>query len=382
MIKNILIDSESESIKREVTLHAYVYKYITHLANEGNKTKTKGTLTFEFLQFDNPEYDDSLVQIEQKIEMILESEGVKPEWFDGIADMTIPNIQGYLESFLEDNEDPYDKYENINIRILKDFDDSLSWSRGWSDRLGDAIKNVLSSGFTSRMDRIEAKQDLLSYLRNDIDEPQHEVIQGLIHGSDDYDYPAPLVEKVRDDVAPWELVDSFRFDDMVDTCGDMTQWGDRFEAIYNACDNESEEEVAEYVVKTWGIGQKYAEDKVSEFASEYEIEFIDEDESEEEDEDLNDFYELNNKLFEEVYRNGYSNRAENILGKIIQTKIEKSWTKDMKMYRFASILYNANLIGDGSKKQHNDEPKEWFEKNTTEDSVWTINKNINSVELD
>jgi len=381
MIKNILIDSESESIKREVTLHAYVYKYITHLANEGNKTKTKGTLTFEFLQFDNPEYDDSLVQIEQKIEMILESEGVKPEWFDGIADMTIPNIQGYLESFLEDNEDPYDKYENINVRILKDFDDSLSWSRGWSNRLGDAIKNVLSSGFTSRMDRIEAKQDLLSYLRDDIDEPQHEVIQGLIHGSDDYDYPAPLVEKVRDDVAPWELVDSFRFDDMVDTCGDMTQWGDRFEAIYNAYDNESEEEVAEYVVKTWGIGQKYAEDKVSEFAYEYNIDFHDDVEDEEEDEELQSFRELIDSLCFEVYRNGYSDRAEELLGKIIQTKIEKSLSDDLQMYKFASILEYVGLIDDGSKSKYNGEPKEWFDENTTEDSVWSIN-NMTYVELD
>lgn len=380
MMNKILIDTGKKSIKREVTLDAYVYKFLKNMAEEGNKTKTKGTLSYELLQFDNPSYDDALVRLEINIDKELDNEGIDAEWFDGIADSNV-NVDSFMYTFLAEQESPYEKYENINIQILEEFDDSLDWSRGWSQRLSDAIRTVVSSGFSSRMDRIEAKQDLLNNVRMG-EEPEHKVIAGLLYDSDDYHYPKSLVKKVKSDMPVWELVDTFDFDTMVDECSDMTQWDERFEAIYSAYSDESEEEVAKFVRETWGIGQKYAEDKVSEFASEYDIDFNDDVEDEEEDEEFRNFQEIHKKLMFEVIRNDYSDEAEKLLGQLIQTKIENALSDNLKMYRFAAILEKAKLIENQTKKQYNKEPKKWFVENTTEKSAWKIDKHNNLVELD
>ena len=226
---------DTETSRKQVTMDRWAYDL---LKSTGSESLTKSLVSYEALMFANPEYEDALNQIESSVDDQLAS--VATDSFSETVEK-IKNSEQYIDT------DDTDRLDRVNLQIpvsvLDDISELSGINRGIGDHIADAVHKMHTSAYADRADRINAKQQLISYIEED-DHPSHEVAIAVVDGDDTVysvlDAHAEL-QKIIGETEVWER-DDLNKENLLeeDVWNDIPATKEkRVEAIQTVIDNES-----------------------------------------------------------------------------------------------------------------------------------------------
>lgn len=175
----------TDSTQKQVSMERWVHQRINEWATRQNRRMTQGVVSYECFLFAYDEMQDEFDQIEEQLSKTLAQNGIDIQALDGLRWAEKSEIRRQMQDIPEAHETK----DRVRIWIPTRIQEQASWRRKWGSRLGDAIVDIYSSVYAERLDRIEVKRELISYLELEA-EPEHPVARAVV-GVDDAQYDIP-----------------------------------------------------------------------------------------------------------------------------------------------------------------------------------------------
>jgi hypothetical protein len=182
-----------ESTRKQLKMPEETYEL---LKSGDNKGVTKGVVAYESLLFHFEEYEDSLSQIESRINDELDTHHPS-------LSQTLDKIKKFSVSSGSVSGDELKQVENVNymeqvnIHLPEILEEQLVVQRGVGDHIAEAVRALEHSVFSDRMDRITAKEEVLEYIEEGGEyNPDHVVAQSIVGG--DRGEVSEIVEELVD----------------------------------------------------------------------------------------------------------------------------------------------------------------------------------------
>ena len=286
---------DTETARKQVTMDRWAYDLIK---STGSESLTKGLVAYEALMFANQEYTDTLNKIESNVDDHLQTVG---------SHSLLDLVQKIKKSDQYIDTDDTDRLDRINLQlpvsVLDDIRDISGINRGIGDHIADAAYKMHTSAYSDRADRIEVKQEVISYIQDD-DYPQHEVAQAVVDGNDDRYTVSDAhnaLQKIIGETEVWERDDLNRNDLL-----DQDVWSDipatkskRVAALQTVIDNEdlTESQVID-LVDNFALSAPTRRDYISDLEFEEEVQI--------------DARKILNKIYQEEVTSDLDLRLRNI----------------------------------------------------------------------
>jgi hypothetical protein len=255
--------SDSE---KSINLAQEVFDAIRHIRDSYNGRVTMGVVVYELLMMNGEyvgEYQDAVDGLETRIDEELEETlQENNKRLDGNITEVSRRVDSelWMRGRLRDDNDWGDTVGGLKISLPEQLTDELTFERGWSERLRDCLTDWIESPFASRLYRIESKQALRRYVETD-DIPNDDVAKAIISQDTSELRNLPTIDDIT-----IESEMEYRA-----RAGELDGWREeRYPALDNFADELSRKEAVELMKQVHDVDTDwYAEDKVEEFADEY-----------------------------------------------------------------------------------------------------------------
>ena len=224
---------------------------------------TQGIVAYECLLFTFDCFEDEYDRMEEQLDEQLRLEDVDVAALNLLERADTDTIEEEMKSI----EDAQETRERIRIWLPERIEKQADWSRGWGEKLGEAVVSLYASVYADRLDRVACKRDILQYVR-DGQELSHSVAQELV--------------KQESDILDQSNEDSYRIETVEDyhqIAGRLDNWHtDRYPALrslYHSVSSIGKDAIVNLVCEAHKINDTdYASRRINEFEDEYEeIEF-------------------------------------------------------------------------------------------------------------
>ena len=255
-------DDSEKSIK----LAHEVFDAIRHIRDSYNGRVTTGVVVYELLMMNGEyvgDYRDAVDELEERIEIELqETLRDNNKRLNGdFTDINRPvDSERWMRGRLRENNNWGDSIEGLKISLPEQLINEITFERGWSDRLRKCLTDWIESPFASRLYRTESEQALMHYIETE-NVPKDDVAKAII-GQDTSELRSlPTIDDISIDS---ETKYRARADE-------LDGWQEkRYPALDNFADGMSREEVIELIKEVHDVDTDwYAEEKIEEFADEY-----------------------------------------------------------------------------------------------------------------
>jgi len=270
-------DDSEKSIK----LAQEVFDAVRHIRDSYNGRVTTGVVVYELLMMNGEyvgDYRDAVDKLEERIEIeIQETLRDNNKRLNGdFTEISRPvDSERWMRGRLREDNDWGDSVEGLKISLPEQLTDEITFERGWSDRLRECLTDWIESPFASRLYRIESKQALIRYVETD-DVPKDSVAKAII-GQDTSEFRnLPTIDDIT-------LESEAEYKAQADELGGWQE--ERYPALDNFAEEMTREEAIELIEEVHDVDTGwYAENKVEEFADEYDHPHLLDQSEEEEDE--------------------------------------------------------------------------------------------------
>ncbi|MDS0474798.1 hypothetical protein [Natrinema sp. 1APR25-10V2] len=178
-----LLRSE-ESGKTQPILHEWVYEHLRDRAGELARGWSKGTVLYEYIMLTTDAHEDDITRYEQRVDAeLVELVGDT----DIIPELGKIKISSIPSQYVSASDEMTDNGVELWLpeSLLDDISTSEYWGeRYWAQNIEDTVRDSIDSAYSDRLDRIQAKQEIINYLDSG-DEPEHEVAQAVVTGESD-----------------------------------------------------------------------------------------------------------------------------------------------------------------------------------------------------
>ena len=201
---------------------------------------TKGVKAYEALLFKYDEYNDSLTKIEQRIDDELTD--LTSERFVEQVNKINVDIDGHISDDFGENEFA----DRVNIHLPKILNDQITIKRGVGEHLADAVFALSESVYSDRLDRVNAKRELVEFIEDNRSKVDHPVAYDIVHGAESYDVEEVHKEFAYETEDNWWESDDLTVQDLRERGTDITQGAEhRVSAVETAIRNTEEEYTVE-----------------------------------------------------------------------------------------------------------------------------------------
>lgn len=243
-----------------------VFDSIRHIRDSYNGRVTTGVVVYELLLMNGEyvgRYRDWIDEFEKRIDTELqETLRDNNKRLDGDFTQITRRIdaESWMSGQLRDNNSWGETARSLKISLPEQLTDGLTFQRGWSDRLRDCLTDWIESPFASRLYRIESKQALIRYVETD-SVPEDDVAKAIISQDTSEFRNLPRIDDTT-----IESEAEYRA-----RAGELDGWQEeRYPALDNIAGEMTREGAIELIEEVHDVNTDwYAEQKVEEFADEY-----------------------------------------------------------------------------------------------------------------
>lgn len=266
----------TDSTEKRVNMPKWVHQRLREWSELRNRRMTQGVVAYECLLFEYDCFTDEYDRMENHLNEQLRLEDVDVESLDSLTHTGEESIEEGMKSV----EDAEETRERIRIWLPESIEEQADWSRGWGEKLGQAVVSVYASDYMDRLDRIDCKKDILQYARTG-EEPSHSVAEMVV------DEHSEIIGESDEDTYRVETVEDYK-----GIAGNLDYWQtDRYPALrslYHSVGSISRDALVRLVCEAHDISDTdHARRKISEFEDEYEdVDFGEDDSVEEEDDSV------------------------------------------------------------------------------------------------
>jgi hypothetical protein len=183
----------------EKEIYTYVYvKDILRMKSEMlNKKMSRSLVAYDIAVDESDDLSDMLTNIEDTLNDQLHKEGYDIRLID---DFKKDDTDVILELFESHVDDPEEKNQFIIYLPELIFEDSdmTTDSRGYGELIRKGTVNRYASSYCSRMDRVEAKRQIIEYENNET-EPKHSVAKDIVDIGVKKDRLQVYVDEIREE---------------------------------------------------------------------------------------------------------------------------------------------------------------------------------------
>ena len=268
--------------EKSIDLAEEVFDSIRHIRDSYNGRVTTGVVVYELLTMNGEyvgDYRDAVDELEERIDTELQEtlRDNNKQLNSNIADITRRvDSEGWMRGRLREDSNWGDTIKGLKISLPEQIINELTFERGWSERLRDCITDWIKSPFASRLYRIESKQALTRYIETG-KMPEDPVAEAIINeDTTNFTNLPTIVDTSIESEAEYRS-----------RADELEGWQkDRYPALDGFADQMTREEVVELIQQVHDVDTEwYAEEKVDEFADEYDHSHLLESTDDEEDEE-------------------------------------------------------------------------------------------------
>jgi hypothetical protein len=183
--------------EKDIYTYVYIKDILRMKAEMLNKKMSRSLVAYDIAVDESDKLSDMLTKIEDTLNDQLYKEGYDIRLID---DFKKDDTDVILELFESHVDDPEEKNQFIIYLPEMIFEDSdmTTDSRGYGELIRKGTVNRYASSYCSRMDRVEAKRQIIEYENNET-EPKHSVAKEIVDIGVKKDKLQVYVEEIREE---------------------------------------------------------------------------------------------------------------------------------------------------------------------------------------
>lgn len=231
-----------ESDRKQLTMEKRAYE---HLKTDEDETATKSMKAYEAILFHFDEYRDAIDDYEDRVD-------------DELIDIGTSEFHSVLEKISSQKDsvtdDEKEKVSHVNIHLPESLVEQFTFNRYLGRKIQESVYDIESSAYQDRLDRIQCKEQVIEYIKDNRKLPSHDIARSIVEGESElYDVAQAheLLTDITGNESSIEIEDQLKISDelYIDDLRDVEHTSDgrgfnknqkekRIEALRTAIKNE------------------------------------------------------------------------------------------------------------------------------------------------
>lgn len=188
------------SNENNIYTYVYIKEALRIKSNMLNKTMRRSLIAYDIIVDEKEELKDPLTYMEETLDNQLEDMGYPVKYINEYKKDDVEKVEKLFETSYENATDKK-QFKVYLPNIIFNNTELTSDNRNYNKILEDGFLNRYAISYSSRMDRVEAKRQLIDYETNNI-QPTHAIAQELIETDCKEDKIPVYLDEIRKEGIP------------------------------------------------------------------------------------------------------------------------------------------------------------------------------------